>query len=73
MERKEVLDWLIDHPQEVADAPEEVLSRCEAAVREHVTEEAWMRACEFARDREQYWREDAGGCQASEAYVAREV
>jgi hypothetical protein len=73
MERNEVLDWLHDHPQEVANAPEDVIKRCEDAVHEHVSEETWLLACEVARERERYWRDDGGGAHASEAFVAREV
>lgn len=73
MERNEVLDWLHDHPQEVKDAPEDVVKRCEDAVHEHVSEEAWLHACELARERERYWLDDGGGAHASEAFVAREV
>jgi hypothetical protein len=73
MERNEVLDWLHDHPQEVKDAPEDVIQRCEDAVHERVSEETWLHACEVARERERYWRDDGGGAHASEAFVAREV
>ena len=58
---------------EVPDSPEGVLSRCEEAVHDQVTGETWLRACQLARERERYWLDDGGGCQASEAFVAREV
>ena len=73
MERNEVLDWLRNHPEEVHETPEEVLSRCEREVHRHVLEEAWAHARDVARERERYWIEDGGGAHASEAFVAREV
>lgn len=73
MERDEVLDWLTSHPQEVHEAPEDIVCRCEESVHEHATEEAWRKAREVARERERYWRDDGGGAHASEAFVAREV
>jgi hypothetical protein len=73
MERNEVLEWLHDHPQEVKESPEDVVTRCEEAVHEHVLAETWHHACELARQRERYWLEDGGGAHASEAFVAREI
>ena len=73
MERKEVLEWLTSHPQEVPESPEAILSRCEESVHDHVTEETWLKACQVARERERYWLDDGGGAHASEAFVAREV
>jgi len=73
MERIEVLEWLTSHPQEVHDSAEDILSRCEKSVHDHVTEETWQRARDVARQRERYWRDDGGGAHASEAFVAREV
>ncbi len=73
MERNQVLEWLYDHPREVKESPEDLVTRCEEAVHEHVLAETWRHACELARQRERSWLEDGGGAHASEAFVAREI
>jgi hypothetical protein len=72
MERNEVLDWLVQHAQQVRDIPEQVLSRCEAEVKEHAQEDAWLHARDIAEEHNHYGR-DSWGAHASEAFVAREV
>ena len=72
MKRKEILDWLRTHPDEVHDAPDELLARCEEEVHEHANEDAWLHAKHIAEAREHYWHE-AWGAHASQAFVAREV
>jgi hypothetical protein len=72
MERSEVLDWLVRHTEYVHDVPEQVLSRCEAEVRKHAQEDAWLHARDIAEEHNQDWRH-GWGAYASEAYVAREV
>jgi len=72
MERTEILDWLIQHPEYVHDIPERVLTRCETEVKEHAQEDAWLHARDVAEERNHYWR-DSWGAHASEVFVAREV
>jgi hypothetical protein len=72
MERSEVLDWLIRHTEHIHDIPERVLSRCEAEVRQHAQEDAWLHARDIAEEHHQDWRR-FWGAYASEAYVARDV
>jgi hypothetical protein len=72
MKRSEVLDWLIRHTEHVHDVPERVLSRCEAEVRKHAQEDAWLHARDIAEEHKQDWCH-AWGAHASETYVAREV
>lgn len=72
MERSEVLDWLTRHSEHVHDVPEQVLSRCEAEVKKHAQEDAWLHARDIAEEHNRHWRH-AWGAYASEIYVAREV
>jgi len=72
MERSEVLDWLIQHTEQIHDNPEQVLSRCEKEVRKHAQEGAWLHARDIAEEHNQHPRH-FWGAHASEAYVAREV
>jgi hypothetical protein len=72
MKRGEVLDWLIRHTEQIHDIPEHVLSRCEAEVKQHAQEDAWLHARDIVEEHNRYWRHH-WGAHASETYVAREV
>lgn len=72
MERRQLIDWLIRHPEAVHGQPEAVVRRCELEVKEHTEEEAWLHARDIAEERNLYWQ-NAWGAHASERFVAREV
>jgi hypothetical protein len=72
MDRTVVVEWLRDHPDVVHGDVEEVVSRCERAVRRHAREDAWIAAKEWVTMRQHEW-EESHGAHASEAFVAREV
>lgn len=72
MQRERVLHWLTEHPDAVHGDADEILSRCERAVRRHAREMMWLAAKAYAARRRGDW--DAFfGAHASEAYTAREV
>lgn len=72
MDRTFILEWLGDHPHAVHGDAEEIVSRCERAVRRHAREDAWIAAKRYVADRQHEW-ERSHGAHASEAFVAQEV
>ena len=72
MERTAILEWLRQHPDLVHGDAEEVVDRCERAVRRHAREDAWLVAKRYVAERQHGW-EEAPGAHASETFVAREV
>jgi hypothetical protein len=72
MDRVTVLGWFQKHSEVVHGDAEEIVSRCERAVRRHAREDAWLSAKRYVVERQDVW--EAGyGAHASEAFVAREV
>ena len=72
MDRGTVLDWVRQHLDVVHGDAQEVIDRCERAVRRHAREDAWMSARRYIVERQHGW-EESHGAHASEAFVAREV
>ncbi len=72
MDRQDVMSWLRMHPDAVHADPEELVERCERAVRRHAAEEAWLHAKAIALARVEQW-EHAFGNPSSEGFVAREA
>ncbi len=72
MERKEVERWFQEHPSAAHGDPEEILSRCERAVRRHAAEDAWLAAKRYVEERGREW-ETEWSPPASEAFVTPEV
>jgi hypothetical protein len=72
MNRSEVLDWLVQHNEQVHDTPDHLLSRCDQEVRQHAQQDAWLHARDIAQEHNQHWRH-FWGAHASEAYIAREA
>jgi hypothetical protein len=72
MERTAILEWLRQHADLVEGDVEEVVDRCERAVRRHAREDAWLIAKRYVAERQHGWLE-APGAHASETFVAREV
>ena len=72
MERSEILAWFEQHPDLVHGDLQEVLMRCERAVRRHAREAAWVAAKQYVEQR-RHDQEEHLGAHASEAYVARHV
>jgi hypothetical protein len=72
MEVSEVLTWFEQHPDLVHGDVQEVLKRCERAVRRHAREAAWVAARDYVEQRRRNEKEHHGA-PASEAYVARHV
>jgi hypothetical protein len=72
MDRSSILEWLRDHPAAAHGDPEEIVSRCERAVRRHAREDAWIAAKRYVAERQHEW-ERSHGAHASEAFVAQEV
>lgn len=72
MDRATVLEWFRQHPDVVHGDPEEIVDRCERAVRRHAREDAWLLAKRYVAERQHAW-EESHGAHASEAFVAREV
>ena len=72
MNRATVLEWLHQHHEVVHGDAQEIVTRCERAVRRHAREDAWMFARRYVVDRQHAW-EESHGAHASEAFVAREV
>ena len=71
--RDEILHWLESHPGAIEGDPEQLLERCERAVRRHATEAAWLAAKSWAERRRREFEAEAWGNHASEAFVASEV
>ena len=72
MDRTIVVEWLREHPEAAHGDVEEIVTRCEYAVRRHAREDAWIAAKEWVTKRQHEW-EESHGAHASEAFVAREV
>ena len=72
MEREAVLRWFEEHPDSVQGEPQEIVARCERAVRRHAREEAWLAAKRYVAHCQLEWQQGSGS-HASEAYVARQV
>jgi hypothetical protein len=72
MDRQEMTSWLETHPDAVRGDVDELLERCERAVRKHAVEEAWLHARAIALERMKYW-EHSFGNPSSEDFVAREA
>jgi hypothetical protein len=72
MDRASVLHWFEQHPDAIQGDTNEILVRCERAVRRHAREDAWLAAKAYVSRRRCAW-EQAPGLHASEVYTAREV
>jgi hypothetical protein len=72
MNRAEVLHWLEEHPVQVHGVPDELVDRCERAVRQHAAEDAWRAARAYVEGRMHEWEHVFGGL-SSEAYLAKQV
>ena len=72
MDRSEVLRWFREHPATAHGDPEEIVSRCERAVRRHAAEDAWLAAKHYVERRGHEW-EHEWSPPASEAFVTPEV
>jgi hypothetical protein len=72
IERTQVLAWAREHPAAIHGDPEQVLERCEQAVRRHAEEDAWHHAERIAQRQIAYWQRRLGS-HASEAFVANEL
>jgi len=73
MGREAILHWLEGHRASLEGEPQELLERCERAVRRHATEAAWLAAKSWAERRRREFEAEAWGNHASEAFVASEV
>jgi hypothetical protein len=73
MGRDAILSWLENHRASIAGEPNELLERCERAVRRHATEAAWIAAKSWAERRRREFEAEGWGNHASEAFVASEV
>jgi len=73
MGREAILRWLEGHRASLEGEPQELLERCERAVRRHATEAAWLAAKSWAERRRREFEAAAWGNHASEAFVASEV
>ena len=67
-----VVGWFHDHPDAVRGDADRLVSRAEAAVRQHVWEDAWREARDYIEQRMHEY-ERSWGFHASDAYVALEV
>ena len=72
MDRSEVLHWFEEHPAAAHSDPEEIVLRCERAVRRHAAEDAWLAAKRYVEKRGHEW-EKQWSPPASEAFVTPEV
>jgi hypothetical protein len=72
MDRTEIEAWFRKNPPETRVDVEEMLDRCESAVRRHAREDAWLAAKRYAEERARQWH---GGWSppASEVFVTTEV
>ena len=73
MNREEILRWLESHRAAIEGDPEELVARCERAVRRHATEAAWLAAKSWAERRRRDFQAEGWGNHASDAFVATEV
>jgi hypothetical protein len=73
MTREEILRWLEEHRAAIRGDPEDLLERCERAVRRHAREAAWLAAKAWAERRRGDYAAEPWGNHASEAFVAAEV
>jgi len=73
MNRDEIVRWLEEHPGQVhGDVPKALVARCEAEVRKHAAENAWLAARAYVEGRMHKWAQEWGQ-HATESAVAREV
>lgn len=72
MDRAAMLQWIEGHPGAVHGEPADVTIRCEAEVRRHAQEDAWLAARAYVDSRVKNWQ-DEWGLPASEEYVAKEI
>lgn len=72
MHRTDVERWFHEHPPESRVEIQELLDRCESAVRRHAQEDAWLAAKSYALERAREW-ESEWGMPASERRVAEDV
>lgn len=72
MNRNDALQWLEQHRHLVHGDPQEIIDRCERAVRRHAVEDAWLAAKAYVESRRHEW-EHEWGMPASAAFVAREI
>ncbi len=72
MERSDVEKWFRENPPESRVNVDELLDRCEGAVRRHAEEDAWLAAKSYALGRAREWQQEWSP-PASEQFVTREV
>ena len=73
MTREQVLHWFEEHRAAIHGDPDELVERCERAVRRHATEAAWLAAKAWAERRRRDFEAETWGNPASDAFVAAEV
>lgn len=72
MDRTDVEKWFRENPPESRVNVQELLDRCESAVRRHAQEDAWLAAKSYALGRAREWATEWSP-PASEQFVTREV
>ena len=72
MDRREVEAWFQRNPPATRVDVDELLDRCERAVRRHAREDAWLAAKKFAEQRAEDWHGEWSP-PASEVFVTTEV
>jgi hypothetical protein len=73
MTRDEILHWFEAHRAAVDGDPDDLVARCERAVRRHAKEAAWLAAKAWAESRRRDFEAEPWGNHASDAFVAAEV
>ncbi len=73
MTRDEILHWFEEHRGAVHGDPDDLVQRCERAVRRHAREAAWLAAKAWAERRQRDFEAEPWGNHASDAFVAAEV
>lgn len=73
MTREQILHWFAEHRAAVHGDPDDLVERCERAVRRHAAEAAWLAAKSWAERRRRDFEAQSWGSYASDAFVAAEV
>ena len=72
MPRKDVLDWLNQHPDAADTDPEEALEEVELEVKQHAKELAWLAAKRIAEDKRRYWAQRTHAMHCPEHWAVKE-
>ena len=73
MERLELENWLIHHPDSIHSDPDTLLDECEREIRDHAQRDAWVQAKEIAEQNLRRFEHGFVGYPASDTFVTREV